>query len=300
MCKSGITFIPYLTPSPQSPAPLYFPAIRHDSPQLSDRVTSFFFTTGRIDPAPRHGIRITSSRIYAETYSQLTHSSIKKGDSVLVLLQVYYGFLAYLMYKEAFTKLELAETATILDKLNPEFEGVVFDPLETTILAQNIPFYPGFRLLDIADHSQQPPRRRFAVYSLSRHFIINFSNEPIYAFNRDLPIQLDENNVGDYVRFFFNYVRGKHGRFIIVESVDDINWKNDPPLAARRAIGRMIAPVTLEKTDEKGHHHLRACMIFKDSLFKSAVRVEPNGLISLSDEELLVEDIPVLDDALGQ
>lgn len=204
------------------------------------------------------------------------------------------------MYREAFVKLELAEAATILDKLNPAFEGVVFDPLETTILAQETPFYPGFRLLDIADHSQQPARRRFAVYSPERHFIINFSNEPIYAFNRALPVALDENNIADYVRFFFSHVRGRHGRFLVVENVDDINWKNDPPLTARRAVAKMIAPVALERIDEKGHYHLRACMIFKDSLFRSMVRVEPTGLVSLSDEELLVEDIPVFDDTLGQ
>lgn len=204
------------------------------------------------------------------------------------------------MYKEAFTKLELAEVATVLDRLNPEFGGIVFDPLETTVMALDIPFYPGFRLLDIADYSQQPPRRRFAVYSPSRHFLINFSNEPIYAFNRELPIALDENNAADYARFFFNHVRGRHGRFIIVESVDDINWKNDPPIAARRAISKMIEPVMLEKVDEKGNYHLRACMIFKDSLFRSKVKIKPDGLVSLSDEELLVEDIPVLDDTLGQ
>lgn len=204
------------------------------------------------------------------------------------------------MYKEAFSKLELAEVATIMDKLGPELEGAVFDPLETTVLAQDITFYPGYRLLDIADHSQQPPRRRFVIYSPARHFIVDFSNEPIYAFNRELPIALNESNIDDYVRFFFNHVRGRHGRFIIVEGIDDINWKNDPPMTARRAIGKMIAPVTLERIDEKGHYHLRVCIIFKDSLFRSAVRVEPSGLVSLSDEELLVEDIPVFDDTLGQ
>ena len=41
-------------------------------------------------------------------------------------------------------------------------------------------------------------------------------------------------------------------------------------------------------------------MVFKDSLFKSEVEVKPSGLVSLSNEELLVEDLPVLDDTFGQ
>ncbi|MEZ5815312.1 MAG: hypothetical protein R3E13_11440 [Alphaproteobacteria bacterium] len=204
------------------------------------------------------------------------------------------------MYQEAFTKLELDETALILDRLNPEFDGSVFDPVETTVLAQNIRFYPGFRILDIADYGTIPPLRRFVLYSADMFSILDFSNEPLYALNQKLPIDLNENNVADYIRFFFTYVRGRHGRFIITESVDDINWKEEPPPTARKAIGKMLTPVKLEKKDENGNYHLNACMVFKDSLFKSRIKVEPNGFVSLSDEELLVEDMPVLDDTFGQ
>lgn len=204
------------------------------------------------------------------------------------------------MYQEAFTKLELAEIATILDKLNPEFDGTVFDPVETTILAQDVPFYKGYRLLDIADYASVPALRRFTLYSKDQFEMLDFTNEPIYMLNQKLPITLSEETVSDYVRFFFTYVRGRHGRFIITEGVDDIQWKEDPPPTARKAIGQMLTPVTLEKTDESGNYHLKACMIFKDSLFSSNIKVEPNGFVSLSDEELLVEDIPVMDDTFGQ
>lgn len=204
------------------------------------------------------------------------------------------------MYQEAFVKLELDEVATVLDRLNPEFDGTKFDPVETTILAQDISFYPGYRLLDIADYALQPPMRRFVVYGPDKFVIINFSNESIYAFNHELPIVLDKDNIFDYVRFFFTYVRGRHGRFIIVESIDDINWKDDPPPAARKTIGQMIQPLFLEKMSDEGVYCLRACVVFKDSLFKAMVMIEPNGFVSLSDEELLVEDMPILDDTFGQ
>lgn len=203
------------------------------------------------------------------------------------------------MYQEAFSKLELAEVATILDKLNPEFDGSVFDPVESTILAQDVPFYPGYRLMDIADYAANPALRRFVLYSDKDFTVLNFTNEPIYELNQKLPIKLSEENVIDYVRFFFTYVRGRHGRFIITEGVDDVNWKEDPPPAARKAIGKMLSPVTIEDTKD-GNYILSACMVFKDSLFKSKVKVEPKGFVSLSDEELLVEDMPVLDDTFGQ
>jgi len=204
------------------------------------------------------------------------------------------------MYQEAFTKLELAEVATILDKLNPELEGTVFDPVETTILAQKTSFYPGYRLLDIADYGSVPAIRRFILYSAEDFIILNFSNEPIYALNQKLPIKLTVENISDYVRFFFTYVRGRHGRFVITESVDDINWKEDPPPSARKAIGKMLLPIVVDHTDNAGDYILKATMVFKDSLFKSNIKVEPNGFVSLNDEELLVEDMPILDDTFGQ
>ncbi|MCB9982896.1 MAG: hypothetical protein H6861_04360 [Rhodospirillales bacterium] len=204
------------------------------------------------------------------------------------------------MYQEASTKLELEEIATILDRLNPEFDGSVFDPVETTILAQSVSFYPGYRLFDIADYASVPPLRRFALYSADNFVILNFSNEPIYELNQKLPINLKAENIEDYVRFFFTYVRGRHGRFIIVENVDDIAWKEDPPPSARKAIGQMLVPVTLNEIDKNGYFILDVTMVFKDSLFKSKIKVDPKGFVSLGDEELLVEDMPVLDDTFGQ
>jgi hypothetical protein len=38
-------------------------------------------------------------------------------------------------------------------------------------------------------------------------------------------------------------------------------------------------------------------MVFKDSLFKTKVHVKKDGLVSMSDEELKIEGMPVLQDA---
>ncbi len=204
------------------------------------------------------------------------------------------------MYQEAFAKLELAEIATILDQVNAGIDGTVFDPVETVILAQDLPFYKGYRLLDIADHASMPPMRRYVIYKPDDFVILDFTNEPIYALNQKVPISLTEETVTDYARFFFSYVRGRHGRFVITESVDDIHWKEDPPPSARKAIGKMLFQVKVLGNDDDGSFNLKSCMVFKDSLFQAKIKVQKNGFVALSDEELLVEDIPVLDDTFGQ
>ena len=141
--------------------------------------------------------------------------------------------------------------------------------------------------------------KRFVVYGEDELVILDFSNDVIYAFTKRISITLNEDNVFSYVIFFFNYVRGRHGRFIIVENVDDVPWRDDPPPEARKAVGKLIEPLKMEKFSDDVYH-IRASMVFKDSLFRSLVKVDSAGIVSLSDEELLIEDMPIIDDIFGQ
>lgn len=209
------------------------------------------------------------------------------------------------MFQEAFKKLELEELASVLDHINPHLDGSPFDPVDTTALGIELPFYPDYRFLDLADYSTMPGKRRFVLFKDAGNpddndvVVLDWTNEPIYLLNHNLPISLTAENIPEYVRFFFTYVRGKHGRFIVTESVDDINWKEDPPPQARKAISKMLIPLEVLK-EENGKYYLKATMMFRDSLFKADIEVQRNGLVTLSSEELLVEDMPVLDDTFGQ
>lgn len=202
------------------------------------------------------------------------------------------------MFQDVFTKLELEDVAIILDQLNPDFDGIDFDPVNTVIMSVDMPFYPGWRFLDIVEESGGKKVQRFVVYHPENYYILNFTNEPIYKMNQEIPLTLTLDNVCDYVRFFFTYVRGRHGRFLICETVEDIAWKEEPPPPARKAIGQMLKPLSVRA--KQAPFEMDATMIFKDSLFKSKITVTLDGLVTIGDEELLIEDIPVYDDVFGQ
>ncbi len=61
----------------------------------------------------------------------------------------------------------------------------------------------------------------------------------------------------------------------------------------------MVAPIQLEGT-EGGVYRLGIHMMFKDSLFKANVDISPDGHVKILEETLLIEDIPVIDDIIGQ
>lgn len=204
------------------------------------------------------------------------------------------------MFKDAFIKLDPVQAARMVSLINPALD-IKFHPDKSNVMIHNLPFYEGYFIAEISRHDQQPPIVRAAVCNDKGEInVLNWSNDPIMALNRKVPITLNEENTPDYMRFFFTYVRGSHGRFIIIDNVDDIDWREEPAPAGRKALSKMIEPLHVKKREEDGTVIYAASIIFKDSLFAAEVHVRPDGTISLHNEELLVEDIPVADDLFGQ
>lgn len=210
------------------------------------------------------------------------------------------------MFDDSFTQIEHGDAAKILDHLNPLLDGSPFNPAGARILSHDLPFYQGYQLIEVTDYDVNPPRQVSLIYKDSNKdgsnaaevHILNGTNEPIYTLNSAVPITLDEKLVFLYVRFFFHYTRGRFGRFVIVENVDEVDWKEEPAPAGKRALSKMIMPLTLKSYGEETQ--LTASVVFKDSLFETDITVKSNGEIVLSNQELLVEDIPVLDDTFAQ
>jgi hypothetical protein len=89
-------------------------------------------------------------------------------------------------------------------------------------------------------------------------------------------------------------VRGAHGIFHVIHKLEDVNWREQPALSGRKALEKLITPMAIKDKSEDGYI-LNATIVFKDSLFKSDIAVKNNGMISLFNQEILVEDLPIAD-----
>ena len=209
------------------------------------------------------------------------------------------------MFSDAYNTIEHGSAATILDKLNPLLDGSPFDSAKSRLISHSLPFYKGMSLYEVSDFQNDPPRiisfiAKDSDADLGEIYILNGTNEPIYALNKVASINITPENIRTYVRFFFHYVRGRFGRFNIIENVDEIKWREEPSPAGRKALSKMIQPLDIKNMDDQGKYHLTSSIIFKDSLFESDVAVLKDGTVNLSNQEMLVEDIPVLDDSFQQ
>ncbi len=204
------------------------------------------------------------------------------------------------MFKDAFIKLDRVQAGKMIDLINPKLD-IKFDSENSNVMIHNLSFYNGYFLTEIARHDQHPPIVRNAVCNDKGDvFILDWTNAAIHQLNKIVPITLDETTMPDYIRFFFTYVRGSHGRFIVIDTVDDIEWKDEPAPAGRKALAKMIEPLHIKSKDSDGSAIFSVSIIFKESLFQAEAHLTKDGMLSLRNEELLVEDIPVADDLFGQ
>ena len=203
-----------------------------------------------------------------------------------------------------YRQLNKRETASVLKAVNRYIELEGFDAGTSYIYTQDLSFYPGYQLLDINTQDSDPVQRIFVIYKDDNSFeVLDWSNAPIYRLNDKVPIELDNQNIHDYVRMFFAVVKGRKGRFHIIESVEDLDWKDDPPPSARKAIGNMLMPLRLVAAsagDEDSAFHLRAVFNYRDMLFESDIYVSAYGRVRMDNEEILVENLPIFDENFGQ
>lgn len=183
-----------------------------------------------------------------------------------------------------------------IETINSALEPITFDPANVSVKSTDLDFYDDYALYQISDYEAIPNVKKYILYRADNKDIVpvTWTNQPIYELNKKAPIVITDETVIDYIKFFFHYVRGRHGRFLIVEHVDDIQWKETPPPNARKALIDLIEPVRIVSKGKDGSITLSCNMVFKDSLFKSNVLIDGQGKVSLHDEEILVEGMPVL------
>lgn len=208
------------------------------------------------------------------------------------------------MFSDAYITIEHGDAAALIELLNQKLDGSPFEAGKVRLLSHSLPFYNGYSLCEVSDFDNNPARVVSFIYkeggNIDDIYVLNGTNEPIYTLNKVVPVFLNNDNILTYVRFFFRYVRGRFGRFNIVENVDEVNWREEPAPSGRKALSKMIQPLELKPQSGDEKYHVSSSIIFKDSLFESDIIIEENGDVTMNNQEMLVEDIPVLDDSFQQ
>lgn len=198
------------------------------------------------------------------------------------------------MFKDAFFEIETSDAEKLLSQINDISDLSDFEAETTRLLTHPLSFYPGYHILVASDQHQNPQKKISFIYREEEMIILDGTASPFDQIGDKGALSLTEQTIEEYVRFYFTYVRAPEGHFYLVDSPDHIPWIEEPSPVARRAIAKMLSHLKIKKSDPKGGFLLIGSLFFKNALFETEISVDSNGKIQLSNQELLVDDLPAV------
>ena len=208
------------------------------------------------------------------------------------------------------TPLDAAATQKLLAAIAGDIAPITLKDGQVTVKVADLPFYDEFKLFELTDTSRPAPNLRYMLHKPGHVSLMNWTNEPIYAVNEIAPIKLDRKTVVPYAKFFFHYVRGQLGRFIIVEKPEDVTWLPTATPEEKAKVAKHLMPVKYQPIGRDNLYTLTATVVFKNALFKTDIKIAPYeldafdaeqnapehftiGQMKLTNEDLLEEELNV-------
>jgi hypothetical protein len=186
--------------------------------------------------------------------------------------------------------LSRADATRIIAAVNPHLGEYALPAGTSPVRVAKLSFYSNFQFYELTDIRDKQPKSMFALHNVNAvddaTFVLDWTNRPIYTVNEQDPINLRQDNIADYLGFFFACVQGPYGPMTVVENLE-------PPPDAGEDVKKMVKEV-LKMTPPRvaafdrasGTFTVYAAMLFKDCVFKTKMEVSSNGLIQIVEHEL--------------
>jgi len=210
----------------------------------------------------------------------------------------------------SFETLSPEASRPFLSKIAQDLLPISVPAEKTLVQAAELPFYDEYKLYALTDMTLPPPNVRYLLYKSGELTIMNWTNEPIYEVNEKAPIKLDRKTLIPYAKFFFHYVRGQLGRFIIVEKPEDVPWLEEATDKEKADVEKNLMEVTYKGIGRDNLFTLTATVVFKNALFHTDIKVAPYetevfdpeigapeqftiGQMKLTNEDLILEELNI-------
>lgn len=182
-----------------------------------------------------------------------------------------------------------------LTQLSP-IDGRVIVKVETTqCYWHKLPWYGNQALLvRLTDSSWVNPE--LVIYYILHEqvlFRLNGTSPPLHELNTKVPIQLNTDNIADYLRFFCFFVRGEEGPFYLLEATDDPFFKRIEDQEGKSEIKPHIRTINYKEKDDDGHDVFEALVFYSNALFIAQFSIQSSGMIEMLTDTPIVADLPI-------
>lgn len=200
-----------------------------------------------------------------------------------------------------YTKLGKRESQKLTKDINLKMDGHAFAPDSATVMAAELSFYgEGWRIVEFSDHTDFPVVTRLAIQNPQGEMnLTDYTHNFVQSLNEAAPLKLTIDSADDYMRFYLDVVSGPKGKLYLIEAVDDMPWEEDVSPQLRKNLYELVQPLSV--TELKDAYEGKATVLFKDALFSLVLTIDKKtGTVAFSDQDLLMEKLPVRDMTLGR
>lgn len=184
------------------------------------------------------------------------------------------------------------DRAQIMERFGISDEDGLFGHRTTAVQYALLPFFRNFLLYRFTDYATMPT---FSLKYLSdgyNFYYLDGTNAALYTVNVEDPVELNADNLVDYLHFFFENVPAPHGHIMLVEEPESLELMEVLSPAKREEILGQTHRTAVQVLEEGEGFYVMSTLYYAGTLFWGRVWVGPDGMIELLDQHPLLVGIP--------
>jgi len=194
------------------------------------------------------------------------------------------------------------ERGEILDELRQSYSGLD-DTEEQHVNFRRWPlnFYKEFDYYEIKVKQGEGDQFGYFLRKPGEAVFLDGNSRALHTINQRVKLRLKKTDVHDYIYYFCTSIEAEQGRFLIVDSVDDLPFTEEPDEDYLDEIRKQISPPSFPSTrsEDGGNkvYSINASVLYADELYRSTFLVHTDGNVQMESDQHLFANLPVVKDA---
>ena len=182
------------------------------------------------------------------------------------------------------------EKARLAERIIQSVGRVPFRAGRFDMKRYSLPFYKNAYDVYVKCFTTRPIITIEYICDDERVFETDGEEETLIKINKALSLKLDSENVAAYAAFYFKQVAVNDSFAVLALTPDDIIGEDfDEEL--RETLKNLVAAPQIRGT--KDGFVVSGFVLLEDTLFKADLKIEKNGAVSIDNEEIVYENLPV-------
>ncbi|HEY8963135.1 MAG TPA: hypothetical protein VIN59_01600 [Alphaproteobacteria bacterium] len=185
-------------------------------------------------------------------------------------------------------KLDRAKTGEIINRVSQTPDGPLFSVTTSEATIAHLPFYRGFVLVKLTNYATLPSFSLEFLSDGSSFYLLDGSPMPLQKVALRGGLVLTDQNVTDYVEFFFKHVTTEEGDIYLIHDPDDMPFMDALSLDQQIQIKRKHTDMAVAYDRDNDVFLVQADMYFAGVLLKATLTIQPDGEIQVTNHAMLM------------